>query len=93
MKPVDGRQLRAARAILGWTSERAAEAARIHRNSVTRTEAMETLTTRAWAADRLASVYEGMGVMFGTGDNGPAVSFKGPSYRSRPLRNGVHSRA
>lgn len=82
MKAVDGRQLRAARAILGWTSEEAAKAARIHRNSVTYTENKRTLPWHSYAGDRLGTAYEAAGILFDRNEAGPSVSFRAPRARA-----------
>lgn len=79
---IDGRQIKAARAILGWTVRETAEAAGIHRNSVVSVEAETTFPRSAWAADRIASAMEAAGISFDQTDDGLGVSFEAQRYRS-----------
>ncbi|MAY30429.1 MAG: transcriptional regulator [Aurantimonas sp.] len=78
---IDGRQIKAARAILGWTVRETADASGVHRNSVIRVESETTFPRHAWAADKIASAMEAAGISFDQTDEGLGVSFEAPRYR------------
>ena len=63
-KVVTGAQLRAGRALLGWSRRALARAARLHENSVARWERAATLLQEPYGARRLREAMEGAGVRF-----------------------------
>lgn len=63
MTATDGRQLRAARAILGLTVVETAEIAGLHRNSVLRAEGQKKLPRQAHAANLISKAFEERGIV------------------------------
>ena len=72
---IDGRQVKAARAILGMTLEEIARLAGLHRNSVHRLEHIGALPECSYAGSRLTAAVEPLGVAFTVQDGNPAVVF------------------
>lgn len=79
----DGRQLKAARHILGLTLRDLADMAGLHRNTVLRIEAETTLPSSAIAADQIQTVLEEQGIRFDVGDGRASISFPAAVKRSR----------
>ena len=77
--PIDGRQVRAARAILGMTLDEIAGKAGLNRNSVHRLEHVGALPEYSYAGSKLAAAVESLGVAFTVQDGNPAVVFT-PGY-------------
>ena len=75
---VDGRQLRAVRAILGISMQEMADMAQVHKNTVYALEGQGRLKRRAFAADRIASAAEGYGVRCLVVGGMPTVEFDRP---------------
>jgi len=73
--PIDGRQVRAARAILGMTLEEIARLAGLNRNSVHRLEHIGALPEFSYAGSRLTAAMEPLGIAFSVQDGNPAVAF------------------
>lgn len=82
-----GRQLKAARTIVGLTIREMADAAGLNHNTITRVERLETLPYHASAADLMAATLQEMGIVFTAGDGRAGVSFSVATMRkrSRPL--------
>ena len=69
---VDGRQIRAARAILGLSQDGLAHACGVHRNTVS---AIESSPARDWpSASRITETLTGLGVCFDVQDGRAVVS-------------------
>ena len=79
---VSSAQLRAARAYLGWTMDRAAEAAAIHRRTVIRLEADTGYAERQTASlKRLVAAYQAQRIILA--DNGLTVASPGEDAAAR----------
>jgi DNA-binding XRE family transcriptional regulator len=77
-----GRQIRAARALIGLRVEELAQAASVHRNAVTYWEAQPSIPVptptgrhgmESWGCQRIRKALEARGIVF-TRDPGPGVS-------------------
>lgn len=77
-----GRQLKAARIIAGLSVREMANLAGINRNSVSRVENLDALPYRAWAADRMATTLQNLGVTFSVIDGQASIHFS-PSIMRR----------
>jgi len=77
------RQIKAARALLGWSQDRLASAASVSIPTVKRLEAAGgDLGGRDGTAERLTAALQDAGVVFLGGDGeGPGVRLKAPSSR------------
>ena len=71
---ISGRQLAAARTLLGWSQDRLAEAADLSRQALLRWENDQTIPQAA-TIQRVVHVIEAAGVEFTNGDQ-PGVRFK-----------------
>ena len=90
---ISGSQIRAARAVLGWSAEETADRAKVTRKTVERLErAVGVPSARALTVDSLKTTFEAAGIEFvGTPEEGPGVrlwankvpkfSRKGPSQK------------
>ena len=83
MTVTDGRQLKAARVILGMTINQLAEAAGLHKNSVMRVENYGTLPRSAHAAGRMQKALEEMGIVFEVKDGRAGVLFTAATKRTK----------
>lgn len=79
---VDGRQLVAGRAIVGWTVREMAAKAGLAKSTVNRVENEHTLPTSAYAADKMAKALEDAGVTFGSHAGGLTIHFDAPTRRT-----------
>lgn len=59
-----GAQIRAGRALLGWSRKELSDRARLHSNSVAYWECTEIITGRPMACERLEAVFNTAGVLF-----------------------------
>lgn len=78
---IDGRQIRAARALLGWTAKRLAEEARVHYTTISGAEGSDGVpNVRAATLARIQETFEAAGVTFldgpYAGDGGPGVRLR-----------------
>lgn len=80
-KVVDGRQLRAGRAILGLTIREMANLAGLHRNSVSRVESLNNLPVSAYAADKISRALTSQGIIFSTHERSLSIGFCGLTVR------------
>lgn len=74
-KLISGRQLKAARAIVGLSVRQMAALAGINRNSVLRVENCELLPRQAWAATRIANVLQQIGISFSLVNDQAGIHF------------------
>lgn len=72
----DGRQLRAARAILGLSVPDLAAEAGVNRNTVYRVEGLGAIPPRCEAAGRIAGALSSRGVSFGMQDGQAVIAFQ-----------------
>jgi DNA-binding XRE family transcriptional regulator len=73
--------LKAARMILGLTTRQMAEVAKLNRNSILKVEKTKTLPSSAWAADRMATALQNLGVMFTIKDGFAGIAFAASTRR------------
>jgi hypothetical protein len=89
-KVVTGGQLRAGRALLGWSSQTLATAARVHSNTVGRWEAARTLPAlllrEPYGVRRMREAMEGAGIRFFIRPSPGVRLCKGPSLVMPPAR-------
>ena len=83
MTVTDGRQIKAARVVLGLTIRQMADLSGVNRNSVLRVEATKTLPRSAWAADRIIKALEDRGINFTVQHNKVGLSFEAAPQRAR----------
>ena len=87
---VTGAQLRAGRAMLGWSSQTLATAARVHINTVGRWEAAQTLPAfllrEPYGVRRMREAMESAGVKFFIRPSPGVRLCKGPSFVMPPTR-------
>jgi transcriptional regulator with XRE-family HTH domain len=88
-----GAQIRAARAMLGWTRQDLANAAGLHRNSVAYWEAVETIKTSypPHACELIREALRKAGVAVFT-DPAPGVCFVPRAQKYDPIKRGVSGR-
>lgn len=70
---ITARQIRAARALLGWTQETLADAALISLTALKRLESENGLRVHESTGDRVRRALEGAGIVFLTSDRGQGV--------------------
>jgi DNA-binding XRE family transcriptional regulator len=80
---LDGRQLKAARIIVGLSTRQMAVAASVNRNSVLRIEKLKTLPYHSWAADKIAAALQDRGVQFTASSGKAGVCFLAAIMRKR----------
>ena len=89
-KVVTGAQLRAGRALLGWSSQTLATAARVHINTIGRWEAARTLPAfllrEPYGVRRMREAMESAGVKFFIRPSPGVRLCKGPSFVMPPAR-------
>ena len=87
---VTGAQLRAGRALLGWSSQTLATAARVHINTIGRWEAARTLPAfllrEPYGVRRMREAMESAGVKFFIRPSPGVRLWKGPSFVMPPAR-------
>ena len=83
MSVIDGRQIKAARIILGLTIRQMADLTGLNRNSVLRVEAFRTLPRSAFAADKIIEALETKGIIFTFHKGEAGISFKAANQRCK----------
>ena len=83
MQVVDGRQLKAARIILGFTMSEMAEASGLHKNSIYRVEKHHNLPVTAYAADKITQALKDRGIKFTIQGNALGIYFHGLPIRTK----------
>jgi len=74
---ITGSQIRAARALLGWTSQQLASASGIHYATISRAEQSEGIPgIRTTSLDTLRRALEDAGIIFLCADGGPGVRLR-----------------
>ena len=79
----DGRQLKAARVMAGFTIREMADIIGMNRNSVSRIESFKSLPFYTHAGDRILESLQEQGIEFVVQDGKPGVFFSGATERSR----------
>jgi transcriptional regulator with XRE-family HTH domain len=78
---LDGRQLKAARVVLGLTVRDLADISGYHRNTILREESRKTLKTYAAAAENIAYHLMQRGIKFIVQDGKVGILFDAPTVR------------
>ena len=85
MTVLDGRQFKAARAVLGMTVREMAQVSGLNRNTVLRVEAQKTLPCPSFAVDRLTIALRERGISFSATGDGERVGILFKAHvRRRP---------
>lgn len=79
----DGRQLKAARIIVGLTIREIADLIGMNRNSIMRAESFESLPFHTFAGDRISEALQDIGIEFVVQDGKPGILFSGATERSK----------